>query len=371
MQNIPLNDLNVLHQEIADELYRATSEVAGSGRFTGGPVCERFAEEFAAYCGVSHCVPCGSGSDAMYLALRAVLGLGDGQREVISVSHAFAATAEAIANAGYQPVLVDVDPKTYLMDLDQVEAAITPSTAAIVPVHLYGQMVSMPAVAEIARRHRLAVIEDAAQCHGATYDGCRPGQLSHAAVFSFHPDVHLGAWGDAGAVVTRGESVADKVKMLADHGRPSRDKHHDIGIGSRMDALQAAVLSVKLRHLDRWNEARRQAAGWYREFLGDDADCVPPAVDPKAEHVYHRFVIQTDDRDELLHRLTEAGIGAEVHYPVPVHEQPAYDFLGLVPEALPVTHGLCRRVLSLPIFPGITRDQVENVSDMVRSAVAV
>ena len=371
MQNIPLNDLNVLHQEIADELYRATSEVAGSGRFTGGPVCERFAEEFAAYCGVSHCVPCGSGGDAMYLALRAVLGLGDGQREVISVSHAFAATAEAITNAGYQPVLVDVDPQTYLMDLDQVETAITPSTAAIVPVHLYGQMVSMPAVSEIARRHRLAVIEDAAQCHGAIHDGCRPGQLSDAAAFSFHPDMNLGAWGDAGAVVTRSESVAGKVNMLSNHGRPNGREHQDIGIGSRMDALQAAVLCVKLRHLDRWNEARRQAAEWYRQFLGDDADCALPVVDPNSEHVYHRFVIQTDDRDALLNRLAKAGIGAGVHYPVPVHEQPAYDFLGLAPDALPATHALCRRILSLPMFPAITRDQVERVCELTRSAVAV
>ena len=371
MQKIPLLDLKVMHAGIADELREAVAEVTESNWFVGGPVYKRFAANFATYCGVDHCVPCGNGTDALYLALWAGLGLGDGEGQIITVSHTFVATAEAIAMAGYQPVLVDVDPRTYLMDLKQVEAAITPDTVAIVPVHLYGQMVPMPQLNEIARRHKLVVVEDAAQCHGATYDGYRPGQLSDAATFSFYPGKNLGAWGDAGAVVTQNETIARAADMLSDHGRRTKYEHDDVGINSRMDAIQAAVLDAKLRHLDDWNKSRCQIADWYRELLEDDDSCVLPAVDPKARHVYHQFVVQVDDRDCLVRHLNDAGIGAGIHYPIPVHEQPAYEFLGHQPRDFPVTHALCRRILSLPMFPGMTRNQVEHVCDLVRSAVAV
>ena len=370
-ESIPLVNLKLMHDEIADELQQAIREVIDSNWFVGGPVFQRFAAGVASYCGVDHCIPCGSGTDAIHLALRAALGIGDGEQEVITVSHTFVGTVEAIAQAGYQPVLVDVNPQTYVMDLDQVEKAITSRTRAIVPVHLYGQMVDMPRLAQIARKHDLVVIEDAAQCHGATYDGYKPGQLSRAAAFGFHPGDNLGAWGDAGAVVTQHEPLAQTVLMLSDHGRQSKYEYGEVGMNSRTDTLQAAVLNTKLRHLDRWNTSRRQIAGWYREDLSSDTTCILPAVDPKAEHVYHRFVIQVDDRDDLLKHLQKQGVGAGIHYPIPMHEQPAYEFLGLAPHDLPVTHELCKRILSLPIHPGMTRAQVQRVAGLVRSAVAV
>ncbi len=370
MQNIPLCNLKLMHDEIADELQTAVANVIESNWFVGGPAFKQFAASFAEYCGVDYCVPCGNGTDALYLALRAALGIGDGEKEVITVSHTFVATTEAIVQAGFQPVLIDINPQTYLMDLDRLEDAITPDTVAIVPVHLYGQMVPMPRLAEIAKRHDLVVIEDAAQCHGASYAGHKPGQLSDAATFSFYPGKNLGAWGDAGAVVTRDESLAGLVLTLSDHGRQSKHEHGDIGVNSRTDAIQAAVLDVKLRHLDRWNHARRKIADWYREMLADD-DCVLPSVDPQAEHVYHQFVIQVDDRDDLLKHMNDAGIGAGIHYPIPVHQQPAFDFLGLAPSDLPVTYDLCQRILSLPIFPGMTRDQAERVCHMVQSAIPI
>jgi len=278
---------------------------------------------------------------------------------------------EAIAQAGFQPVLVDVNPRTYLMDLDQAEKAITSRTRAIVPVHQYGQMVDMPRLARIAREHDLVIIEDAAQCPGAAFDGYKPGQLSHAAAFGFHPDANLGAWGNAGAVVTQYEPLAQAALMLSDHGRQAGGEHGEIGMDSRIDAIQAAVLNAKLRHLDRWNKARRQVAGWYHENLTQDDACIPPAADPKAQHVYHQFVIQVEDRNDLLKHLQKEGVAAGSHYPIPVHEQPAYEFLGLAPQDLPVTHGLCKRILSLPIHPGMTRAEVQRVAGLVRSAVAV
>jgi dTDP-4-amino-4,6-dideoxygalactose transaminase len=370
VQKIPLCNLKLMHDEIADELRDAIAEVIESNWFVGGPVYKRFAASFAEYCGVDYCIPCGNGTDALYLALRAALGIGDGEKEVITVSHTFVATTEAIVQAGFQPVLIDINPETYVMDIDQIEDAITPNTVAIVPVHLYGQMVPMPPIAEIAARHDLVVIEDAAQCHGARYAGTRPGQLSDAATFSFYPGKNLGAWGDAGAVVLRDETMANQIFTLSDHGRRSKHEHGDIGVNSRTDAIQAAVLDVKLRHIDRWNQTRRDIADAYRELLADD-ECILPAVDPLAEHVYHQFVVQVDDRDDLLKHLNEAGIGAGIHYPIPVHEQPAYDFLGIAPTDLPVTHALCKRIMSLPIFPGMTREQIERVCHLVRSAIPI
>jgi dTDP-4-amino-4,6-dideoxygalactose transaminase len=370
VQTIPLNNLKRVHDAIAQDLRDAIGEVAATNHFAGGPACAHFAAQFATYCGVDFCVPCASGTDALYLALRAALGLGDGEREVITVSHTFVATAEAIANAGYQPVLVDVDPRTYLIDLEQVEAAIGPKTAGIVPVHLYGQMVPMLELMDIARRHSLVVIEDAAQCHGARYNGYRPGELSDAAAFSFYPGKNLGAWGDAGAVVTRRGELVETIKRLADHGRVTHHRHDDVGINSRMDTIQAAILSAKLPYLDAWNQQRRDVAGWYRSLLGDDGTIVLPHVDPTAEPVYHQFVIQVDDRDAMLEHLKAAGVGAGIHYPIPVHEQPAFRFLGYEVTDLPVTHKLCRRILSLPVFPGMTPEEAETVCDAVRATAA-
>jgi dTDP-4-amino-4,6-dideoxygalactose transaminase len=371
VQDIPLIDWSRIHDPILREINAAIDEVQRGGCFIGGPICDRFAANLAQYIGVEHCVPCGSGSDALYLAVRAALGLGDGEGEIITVAHAPVGTAEAVANAGYQPILIDINPKTYVMDAAKVEAAITTNTKAIVPVHLYGQMAPIMDLAEIAGRHGLALIEDVGYAHGAAYGVYQPGQLSTAAAFSFGPCRGLGGWGQAGAVATNDGDVARRVRMLADHGRCGEHNHRDIGLESRMDAIQAAVLDVKLGHLDAWNASVQRVAEWYHNGLSDLDEITRPFTDPKARHVYARFVIAAANRDEVLGRFHRNGIGAVAHYPVPIHEQPAFEFLGRKPTELPVTHEVGEQLISLPIFPGMTRDEVARVCEAVGAPVAV
>lgn len=366
---IPLMDLMKQHEPLAEQLDAAIAELVASSSFIGGAPVHRFAEAFADYCRVEHAVPCSNGTEALRIALLAVLGKGNGTCEIITVSHTFAATAEAIIHAGYKPVFVDVDPATFLMDLSRVEEACTDSTIALVPVHLYGQMVDAKRLRALAERQGLAIIEDAAQAHGAQSDGLSPGQLSNAASFSFFPGKNLGAWGDAGAVVTTDSEVASRVAQLIDHGRRDKFTHTRVGCNARMDAIQAAVLNVKLAHLDDWNKARQEAAGWYDTLLAEDGDCVVPAVAPGARHVFHQYVVQVPERDSVRAAMLEAGIATGVHYPVPLHEQPVFGDLGLSPGSLPVTHALCQRILSLPMFPGITREQVEQVTHVLGRAI--
>ncbi len=360
---VPFFDLAGQTESLRAELDRAVEEVVSSCRFVGGPVLDEFANAFAAYCGVEHAVPCSNGTEALKLALMAVLGPGDGTQEVVTVSHTFAATTEAIISAGFKPVFVDVVPDTYLMDLDAVEDACTGRTRAVVPVHLYGQMMDVERLVVLADRRGLAVIEDAAQAHGASFGDVRPGQCSDAASFSFYPGKNLGAWGDAGAVICHDAAVFQRATELADHGRSDKFIHQRVGFNARMDAIQAAVLRVKLDYLDGWNEERRLVARWYNELLGNQPFVVLPTVAPSAHHVYHQYVVQIDDRDSVRKRLSEFGIQTGVHYPIPVHEQPAYRHLSSGPEAFPATHALCRRILSLPVYPGLTRDQVERVAE--------
>ena len=363
---VPLVDLKLQISAIGGELSAAVADVVSSCHFVGGPAVDAFAGEFAAYCGIRHAIPCSNGTEALRLGLVAVLGEGDRTSEIITVSHTFPATVEAIIAAGYRPVLVDVDPTTYLMDLDQLEPARTSRTVAVVPVHLYGQMVDMERLSRWSRRHGLAIVEDAAQAPGARSGVTGPGHLSDAAAFSFYPGKNLGAWGDAGAVISNDHAVATGIAQLLDHGRTDKFTHSRIGCNARMDAIQAAVLRVKLRYLDRWNDARRQAAAWYSELLRDDTEFALPAVAKSAKHVYHQYVVQVNDRQRLQKALGEGGIATGVHYPVPVHEQPAYQYLGIAPDALPATHALCRRVLSLPMFPEITHTQVKRVAAALR-----
>ncbi len=369
MQDIPLNDLGVQHAELREELDRAVRRVVDDARFIGGPDHQAFAREFAEFCDVRRAVPCSSGTDALALAILGVCGLGDGTREIVTVSFTFPATVEVIALLGYRPVLVDIEPYTYMMDLTQLEDVITPRTAAIIPVHLFGQMLPVNELVEFADAHDIPVIEDAAQAHGARWDGVSPGQCSSAATFSFFPAKNLGAWGDAGAVVTQDEQLARRLTSLANHGRTDKHTHSELGLNARMDNLQAAVLRVKLRHLARWNSARRRAARWYGELLDDIPGCVTPFVQADAHHVYHQYVIQIDERDEIAERLSEEGIGCGVHYASGVHEQPAFSFLDLDGDALPVTSHTCDRVLSLPMHPYLTRAQVQRVCDVVRRSV--
>lgn len=298
-----------------------------------------------------------------------LLGTGDGTGEVITVSHTFIATAEAISLAGYRPVFVDIDSETYVMDISLVEQAITPNTKAILPVHLYGQMVQMDKLMAIAHRYHLVVIEDAAQAHGATWQGKGPGHWGDAACFSFYPGKNLGAWGDGGAVFTRDPKLASRIQMRANHGRTEKYEHAFEGINSRLDGLQAAILRVKLRYLTQWNQARRQIALWYEELLSSLPEVQIPVIAKEAEPVFHLYVIQIDRRDLVLEELQKQGIGAGIHYPIPLHEQPAYAHLGMTPETLPVTHRIARRILSLPIYPEMTENQAQTVVDRLTEIV--
>jgi dTDP-4-amino-4,6-dideoxygalactose transaminase len=364
---IPLVDLSAQYHAHREQFDAALARCIASSSFIGGPDHKAFAQEFAEFCGGGHVALCGNGTDALYLTFAELLGPGDGDGEVITVSHTFVATAEAITQAGYRPVFVDVDPDTCLMDVSLIEEAITPRTQAIVPVHLYGQMVPMDRVMEIAQRHDLPVIEDAAQAHGAAWQGKAPGQWGDAACFSFYPAKNLGAWGDGGAIFTRDQDLAERIQMRANHGRKAKYEHEFVGSNSRLDGVQAAILRVKLRYLPKWNEDRRRIAAWYREGLADHNGVQLPTVLGDAVPVFHLYVVQLEERDRVLERLRGEGVGAGIHYPIPVHEQPAYSHLGMAPESLPVTHNLSGRVLSLPIYPEMSPAQVETVVSIVGS----
>ena len=368
---IPLVDLSAQYAAHKDELNQAVAACLARGSFIGGPDHAAFAEEFATWCGGGHVALVGNGTDALTLALIELLGPGNGADEVITVSHTFIATAEAISAAGYKPVLVDVDPNTYLMDLDSLPEVIGPRTRAIVPVHLYGQMVAMDRLMEVARAHSLLVVEDAAQAHGARWQGKGPGLWGDAATFSFYPGKNLGAWGDGGAVLCQDEKLAHRILHTANHGRATKYVHDTVGRNSRLDGLQAAVLRVKLRHLQAWNSARQEVASWYNEFIGDCGDIRVQLTQPDAEHVYHLYVVQIEDRDRVHAFLSGAGIRAGIHYPTSVHEQPAYAHLGYQPEHLPNTRAITRRVLSLPMYPELSRSQVEHVSHSLIEAISL
>lgn len=358
---IPLVDLGAQYRAHKDELDAALRRCLESTSFIGGPDHEAFGRDFADFCGGGSTALCGNGTDALALALRELLGPGDGQGEVVTVSHTFVASVEAIELAGWKPRLVDVRRDTGLLDPAALAAAIGPRTRAILPVHLYGQMVDMEAVCALARRHSLPVIEDAAQAHGATWAGKGPGQWGDAACFSFYPGKNLGAWGDGGAVVSRDADLIARIKKRADHGRASKYLHELSGTNSRLDGLQAAVLRVKLRHLKDWNEKRRRVAGWYDQLLTGVRGVERMSVAAQATPVFHLYVVLVEKRDEVLAGLKARGVDAGTHYPVPVHEQPAFRHLGLSPGDLPVTHDLARRCLSLPIYAELERAQAERV----------
>jgi dTDP-4-amino-4,6-dideoxygalactose transaminase len=378
---VPFVDLNAQYQTIKPEIDAAIQGVIDRSAFVGGDAVGTFEAELAAYCaaggdaapssngrpagpagGPLHCVGCANGTDAIYLALRALeIGPGD---EVITVAHTFTATAEAIVLAGARPVFVDIRPDTMLIDPDAIEPAITPATKAIIPVHLYGQPCEMDRIMSIASRHGLKVVEDSAQAHGARWRGRRPGALGDVATFSFYPGKNLGAYGDAGAVVSSNEALIERIRMLADHGRMDKYHHLVAGTNSRLDGLQAAVLSVKLRHLDEWNDARRRHAARYLEALQDSGVGLP-AVHPDAEPVWHLFVVRTPEREDLQARLSGQGIASGIHYPVPLHRQPAYAYLGVPAGSLPVSERVAAEVVSLPIYaelPGEAQARVIEIA---------
>ncbi len=360
---VPLFDLRRQVIALRPEVEAALAAVLERGWFILGQEVAAFEEEFAAYCGAAHAVGVANGTDALHLGLRAV-GVVAGD-EVIVVANAGVPGVSAVEAAGARPVFVDVDPTTMNLDPARLEAAITPRTRAVVPVHLYGRPADMDPILEIAGRHHLAVVEDCAQAHGATYRGRRVGSLGHVACFSFYPTKNLGAYGDGGAVVTSDPSLAGRVKLLRQYGW-RRQYHSEIrGVNSRLDEVQAAILRIKLRHLDAWNARRRVLAGRYRELLAGSGLGLPQES-PDGAHVYHLFVVRAPGRDALCEHLREAGIGTGIHYPLPAHLQPAYHDLGGRPGQLPVTERLAGEVLSLPMFPELTEAEVEEVAGVIR-----
>ena len=362
--HVPFVDLAAQHASIRSEIDHAFKDAIDRSAFVGGEQVRLFEEEFARYCDVSGCVGVGNGTDALYLAMRA-MGIGSGD-EVITVAHTFVATSEAITSTGAHPVFVDIDEQTLLIDPTKLEAAITPRTKAIIPVHIYGHPCPMDRISEIARKHSLWVIEDAAQAQGAKWQGRTIGSLGDVACFSFYPSKNLGAMGDAGAVVSDNADLLEKVRMLSNHGRKDKYLHAFEGVNSRLDGLQAAVLRIKLRHLDEWNDARRHVASLYRSGL-EGLDLVLPPDNPDCEDVWHLFVVRVADRDQLAAALRSEGIDTGVHYPVPLHRQPAYEHLGMGPGSLPVTERAAEDVLSLPMFAHLTDQQVERVIEAVRA----
>jgi len=367
LDEIPLVDLKWQHREIAAELTPALEAVMTHTAFVLGPQVAEFEEAFAEFQGVEHCVGVANGTDALELVLRAV-GIGAGD-EVIVPANTFVATALAVARAGATPVLVDVDPVHYLIDPEQTASRIGPRTRAILPVHLYGQMAPMELLAPIAAQAGAFLLEDAAQAQGARRNAAGAGSLGVAAGTSFYPGKNLGAYGDAGAVLTQDAAVAAKVRRLRNYGSGQKYQHPERGFNSRLDTLQAAVLSAKLQHLADWTAARREAARRYGEMLKAADDIVLPHTLPGNEHVWHLYVVRVRDRDRVLETLNRAGIGAGVHYPVPFHLQGAFSGLGLGPGSFPQTEKSAREILSLPIYPGITESQQERVADTLLAAL--
>jgi dTDP-4-amino-4,6-dideoxygalactose transaminase len=361
---VPFLDLHGVHAALRDPLNQAWSAVLGHGRFINGPEVAAFEGAFAEYCEAEHCVGVANGTDALELIL-AGLGIGPGD-EVLVPTNTFVATAEAVVTVGATPRFVDVLPDTLLIDPDAAAAAIGPRTAAIMAVHLFGQMTDMPALSALASKHGLALIEDAAQAHGARFAGRRAGGGGVAAGFSFYPGKNLGALGDGGAVVSNDAALVGRIRQLADHGRSQTDRygHEVVGRNSRLDTLQAAALHVKLPVLDEANRARAAAVAQYRKSL--PAWCVPVGVHPHAEPVYHLAVVQVPDRAATARALDAAGIGWGIHYPVPCHLQPAFARYAL--EPLPVAEAAADHILSLPLSPTLTNEQVERVSRVLDNA---
>jgi dTDP-4-amino-4,6-dideoxygalactose transaminase len=366
---VPFLDLKAHHASVIDKFDGAIREVIESSAFAGGPFVERFEEEFAAYCGSNYAIGVGNGTDALWLTLLA-LGIGEGD-EVITVPNTFIATAEAITYCKARPVFVDVDETTFTMDPAELKKSLTARTKAIIPVHLFGQTADMNPILEFARAHGLFVIEDAAQAHGAEYKGRRAGTMGDAGCFSFYPGKNLGAFGEAGAVVTNNAELQKKIQNLRDHGQTRKYYHTLMGWNCRMDGIQAAVLSIKLRHLEEGNALRREHALQYNQaFAGLDAVATPFEAN-YTRHVYHVYAIRVQERDNVWRSLEEKGIGCAVHYPIPVHLQEACRNLGYTPGAFPVTENLAEEFLSLPMFPELTEDQIEYVVRCVSETVGV
>lgn len=368
--HIPLFNLTAHHEPLRAEFTAAIEQVIDSNAFAGGPFVEKFEKEFAAFCDCRHVIGVGSGTDALWLVLLA-LGIGPGD-EVITAPFTFMATAEAVTYAGAKPVFVDIDERTYNLDPGRLASAITPRTKAIIPVHLYGQCADMDPILEIAKARNIPVIEDACQAHGATYKARKAGGLGIAGCFSFYPGKNLGAFGEAGAITTNDPALAGKLRMFRDHGQSQKYIHDVIGWNARMDGIQGAVLSVKLKHLAANNEKRRAHARVYTEQLQrltPPASLTLPYEAPFGAHVYHLYVVRVPDRKRFMSALTAGGIGCAMHYPAPIHLQPAYASLNLKPGSFPVAERCAAEVVSLPMHPELSQQQLDAVVEQVGVAL--
>jgi len=364
---IPLVDLKAQYQNIKNEIDAAVAGVLESSQFILGDEVSAFENEFAAYCGGTHGIAVNSGTSALHLALLAT-GVEPGD-EVITVPFTFVATAAAISYIGARPVFVDIDPQSYTMNVSQIEAAITERTKAIMPVHLYGQAADMNPILEIARRHNLVVIEDAAQAHGAEYKGRRAGSIGQLGCFSFYPGKNLGAYGEGGIVVTNNPDYAQTIRMLRDWGQAKKYDHQLKGYNYRMDGIQGAILRVKLKYLEAWTDARQQHAAAYDRRLGDCRVRTPTVMPYTDRHVYHVYTLRVSRRGELQQQLQEQGIQTGIHYPIPVHLQTAYADLGHQPGDFPCSEQAAAEVLSLPMYPELNQTQIERVCNAVCEAL--
>lgn len=363
--NVPFLDLKAQYRTIKDEIHAAIGEVMENTAFAGGPFVAKFEKDFAAFCGCKHAVGVGNGTDALWLSLIA-LGIGPGD-EVVTVPNTFIATAEAITWCGAKPVFADIDERTNNMNPANLRTAITRKTKAIIPVHLFGQTADMDPILDVAREKGLPVIEDAAQAHGAEYKGRRAGTMGATGCFSFYPGKNLGAYGEAGAVVTNDDALAEKMRMFRDHGQAKKYYHGMVGWNARMDGIQGAVLGVKLKYLAGWNDARRRHAAAYTEQLSSLNEVLKPREEAYAKHVYHIYAIRVKERDRLMAGLGEKGIACNIHYPVPIHLQEAYRSLNLGPGSFPVAEKCASEYLSLPMFAELTPEQITYVAEQVRA----
>jgi dTDP-4-amino-4,6-dideoxygalactose transaminase len=365
---VPFLDLQAQHQPIREQLDAAIGDVIDKSAFAGGPFVAAFEGDFARYCGCKHVIGVGSGTDALWLSLLA-LGVGRGD-EVITVPNTFAATAEAIRQCGARPRFVDADEQTYTMDPALLERAVNPRTKAIIPVHLFGQCADMEPILEIAGRRGIPVVEDACQAHGAQYKGRKAGTMGMLGCFSFYPGKNLGALGEAGGVTTDDDALAAKIQTLRDHGQHRKYQHSLVGWNARMDGIQGAVLSTKLKHLDVNNVRRRAHALQYDQLLGNMEEIITPFEAPHNRHVYHIYAVRVQDRNQILQAMADRGISCGIHYPVPVHLQEAYRFLGGEEGSFPVTERCAHEFLSLPMFPELTHQQIRAVAAELKSCIS-
>ena len=365
---IPFVDLKAQYDSIKDEIDNAIQNVLNTTSFIMGEELKKFEVEFARFCDAKYAIGVANGSDALILALRAC-GIGE-RDEVITVPHTFISTAEAISNVGGKVVFVDIDPKTYTIDISKIEEKINEKTKAIIPVHLYGQAADMDPIMKLAKKYNLKIIEDSAQAHGAEYKGKKVGSIGDVGCFSFYPGKNLGAYGDAGIVVTNNERMAEKVRLLRNHGRITKKYEHEIeGYSSRLDNLQAAILRVKLRHLNKWNESRRENAKKYNELLYNIDGITTPYEADYAKHVYHLYVISTEKerRDKSREELKSKGMATGIHYPIPLHLQHAYKYLGYKRGDFPVTEKASQEIISLPMFAELSDEQIEEIVEIIKN----